>query len=167
VPRSIRTRLSRKKKTCIASVISGKVTVGKTTTRELAIRHSQWRNILTAPKTKKFVTAVNVGYLLSDLLALLATKQGNPQEGFMLGGKQGEALNLDYLAKTVIRLALAGSGIEWKAFYACRKGGTTEARRLSEPRAAGRCGTRATATTVQHYVGLGDADTERATSKLY
>jgi hypothetical protein len=59
---------------------------------------------------------------LSSLLVELRAAEGNPRTGPILRGQCGEPLNLDNLAKRTVRPILAAAGLEWRGWYALRRG---------------------------------------------
>jgi integrase len=50
--------------------------------------------------------------------------------GFIFANARGDAMNLEALARKVIRPALAGSGVEWHGWHAFRRGLATNLHRL-------------------------------------
>jgi integrase len=134
----------------------------------LKIDSSAWRREVTSPKTVQSAQTVPVKYPLTELLTQLRAESGNPTSGFILRGERtGRALNLDVLAKKVIRPALAGVGIDWLGFYACRRGCATAATENSSAQeAAAMLRHKGIGTTVAHYIKLEDSHRENAADAI-
>ena len=95
---------------------------------------SVWRKHTTDPKTASAAKPVLVIEPLRELLAELREVEGNPANGPILRGIKGKPVNLDMLAKRVIRPALRNrenyrdpqaknwKPLEWRGFYSFRRG---------------------------------------------
>jgi len=74
--------------------------------KTLGVKQSVWRTQTTAPKTASAAKPVPVIEPLRELLAELRQAENNPESGPILRGEKGKPLNLDMMAKRVIRPAL-------------------------------------------------------------
>ena len=102
--------------------------------QRLTVKQSVWRKHTTDPKTASAAKPVLVIEPLRDTLAGLREVEGNPRNGPILRGAKGKPLDLNMLAKRVIRPALRNrenyrdsnaknwKPIEWQGFYSLRRG---------------------------------------------
>jgi integrase len=102
--------------------------------KTLSVKQSVWRKHTTDPKTASAAKPVLVIEPLRELLAELREVEGNPANGPILRGIKGKPVNLDMLAKRVIRPALRNrenyrdpqaknwKPLEWRGFYSFRRG---------------------------------------------
>jgi len=97
---------------------------------EIRVEKSVWRSHIEEPKRPKSKAAIPVIAQLKALLDRHKTKCGNPSKGFIFANACGDAMNLDALAKDVIRPALKGSAVEWHGWHAFRRGLATNLHRL-------------------------------------
>jgi integrase len=74
--------------------------------KTLSVKQSVWRKHTTDPKTAGAAKPVLVIEPLRELLAELLESEGNPANGPILRGTKGGPLDLNMLAKRVIRPAL-------------------------------------------------------------
>ena len=89
-----------------------------------------WRSHIEEPKRPKSKAAIPVIAQLKALLDRHKTKCGNPSKGFIFANAGGDAMNLEALARKVIRPALKGSTVEWHGWHAFRRGLATNLHRL-------------------------------------
>jgi integrase len=106
--------------------------------KTLSVRQSVWRNHTTDPKTASSAKPVLVIEPLRELLGGLREAEGNPENGPILRGEKGKPLDLNMLAKRIIRPALRNrenyrdgnakdwKPIEWQGFYSLRRGIATQ-----------------------------------------
>jgi integrase len=131
--------------------------------KTLSVRRSVWRTHTTPPKTPSAAKPVPVIEPLRDLLAQLRAIDGNPCNGLILRGVSGKPLNLDMLAKRVIRPALRNAEnysstdakpIDWHGYYAFRRGIATLTSSVArDPMAAkGLLRHSSVSTTLSHYI---------------
>jgi integrase len=97
---------------------------------EIRVEKSVWRSHIEEPKRPKSKAAIPVIAQLKALLDRHRTTCGNPSKGFIFANARGDAMNLEALARKVIRPALAGSGVEWHGWHAFRRGLATNLHRL-------------------------------------
>jgi integrase len=91
--------------------------------KQLFVRQSIWRSFCTAPKTAESAKPVPVIEPLRSILAELRAVDGNPTSGPILrGSKTGRPLNLDNLARRVVREILKEAKLEWHGWYSLRRG---------------------------------------------
>lgn len=134
--------------------------------KTLSVKQSVWRKHTTEPKTASAAKPVPVIEPLRELLAELRTAERNSQNGPILRGEKGRPLNLDMLAKRVIRPALqnpenyrASQGkewkpLEWQGFYSLRRGIATQLTAITRDAMAAKGLLRHSSvnTTLAHYI---------------
>jgi len=134
--------------------------------KTLNVKQSVWRKHTTDPKTASAAKPVLVIEPLRNLLAELREVEGNPASGPILRGVKGKPLNLDMLAKRVIRPALRNrenyrdpqaknwKPLEWQGFYSLRRGIATQLTAITrDPMAAkGLLRHSSVNTTLAHYI---------------
>ncbi|MBZ5572610.1 MAG: hypothetical protein LAO09_12120 [Acidobacteriia bacterium] len=134
----------------------------------LRIEQSAWKKFITAPKTADSVQSIPVVAPLRELLSQLREEQGNPTEGYILRGDNGGPLNLDFLARAVIRPTLKARKIEWHSWYSLRRGLATVATdAIRDPQgAAGMLRHKTIDVTAQKYIGIPKETTQRAMTEF-
>lgn len=134
--------------------------------KTLNVRQSVWRKHTTDPKTASAAKPVLVIEPLRELLGELREAEGNPQSGPILRGVKGGPLELNMLAKRVIRPALRNRDnyrngesknwkpLEWQGFYSLRRGIATQLTAITrDPMAAkGLLRHSSVNTTLAHYI---------------
>src|SRR5713226_6919903 len=131
--------------------------------KTLSVKQSVWRKHTTGPKTASAAKPVLVIEPLRELVAELREAESNPASGPILRGMKGKPLNLDMLAKRVIRPALHNpenyrtpdaKPIEWHGFYSLRRGIATQLTAITrDPMAAkGLLRHSSVNTTLAHYI---------------
>jgi len=123
--------------------------------KALTIAQSIWQTHITAPKTEASAVSVPIIVPLRMMLAELRESDGNPATGPILRGSSGAPLNLDNLARRVIRPLLEAAKIEWHGWYACRRGVATtltSLQRDSGQSSKGLLRHTSLATTQRHYI---------------
>jgi integrase len=134
--------------------------------KTLRIERSVWRKHTTDPKTASAAKPVLVIEPLRKLLAELLETEGNPANGPILRGVKGKPLDLNMLAKRVIRPALHNrenyrdgqskdwKPLEWQGFYSLRRGIATQLTAITrDPMAAkGLLRHSSVNTTLAHYI---------------
>jgi integrase len=100
---------------------------------QIRIAQSVWRSHIQEPKTNKSTAPVPVIAQLAERLNLHRALSGNPASGLIFASPAGKPLNLDALAKDVIRPALQKAGLEWHGWHAFRRGLATNLHRLGVP----------------------------------
>jgi integrase len=132
----------------------------------LSVKRSVWRKHTTDPKTEGAKKPVPVIEPLRELLAELREAEGNPQVGPILRGVKGKPLDLNRLAKRVIRPALRNrenyrdgqakdwKPLQWQGFYSFRRGIATQLATITrDPMAAkGLLRHSSVITTQTHYI---------------
>ena len=89
-------------------------------TRTLSVEQSVWRNVVKSTKTKSSRAPVPVaGHLAEELSAYIAEIK---PKTFLLEAASGFALDLDYVARDIIRPALSETGATWRGWHAARRG---------------------------------------------
>src|SRR5271165_4620929 len=97
---------------------------------QIQISQSYWRSHVQEPKTKKSKAPVPVIAQLAERLNLHRLLSGNPVSGLMFPSLEGRPINLDALARDVIRPALESQGLRWYGWHAFRRGLATNLHRL-------------------------------------
>ena len=97
----------------------------------LRVCRSAWHSSINeGGKGKNSVRDVTLGStVVSILRAHMETERS--QRGFLLENSLGMPLDLDALARDVIRPMFAASGLEWKGYYGGRRGAETEMNRYT------------------------------------
>jgi integrase len=91
----------------------------------LHVRRSVWRSSINeGGKGKNSVRDVTLGPTVTTILKEHMNAQRS-QRGFLLENTLGMPLDLDALARDVIRPTLAASGLQWKGYYGGRRGAET------------------------------------------
>jgi integrase len=143
--------------------------------KTLSVRHSVWRTHTTPPKTTHAAKPVPVIEPLRELLEQLHKLEGKPEQGPILRGESGKPLNLDMLAREVIKPALGNpenyptpdaKRLAWHGYYAFRRGIATLTSSVSrDPMAAkGLLRHTSVSTTLNHYIKDVPQVTENAMS---
>ena len=97
----------------------------------LRIRRSAWRSSINeGGKGKNSVRDVTLGPIVIGILKEHMEAERS-QRGFLLENSLGMPLDLDALARDVIKPTFAASGLEWKGYYAGRRGSETEMNRYT------------------------------------
>lgn len=122
--------------------------------KRLTVRHSVWRTHVTAPKTESSAKPVPVIEPLTGILAEMREVDGNPSSGPILRGPSGKPLNLDNLRKRVLGPILEAAKLEWRGWYALRRGVATTLASLSRDPLASKGLLRHSSlnTTQAHYI---------------
>jgi integrase len=134
--------------------------------KTLSVKRSVWRKHTTDPKTASAAKPVLVIEPLREVLAKLREAEGNPGNGPILRGVKGGPLDLNMLAKQVIRPALCNrknycasdsknwKPLEWEGFYSLRRGIATQLTAIThDPMAAkGLLRHSSVNTTLAHYI---------------
>jgi hypothetical protein len=82
------------------------------------------------PKRPKSKASIPIVAQLKTLLDRHRAECGNPTRGFVFANASGNAMNLEALARDVIRPAIKESGLEWHGWRAFRRGLATNLHRL-------------------------------------
>lgn len=99
--------------------------------RVLRVRRSAWRSSINeGGKGKNSVREVTLGSTVLDILKEHIEAERS-QRGFLLENSLGMPLDLDALARNVVRPVFAASGLEWKGYYGGRRGAETEMNRFT------------------------------------
>jgi integrase len=134
--------------------------------KTLNVKKSVWRKHITDPKTASAAKPVLVIEPLRELLRELRKAECNPADGPILRGVKGGPLELNMLAKRVIRPALRNrenyrngesknwKPLEWQGFYSLRRGIATQLTAITrDPMAAkGLLRHSSVNTTLAHYI---------------
>ena len=134
----------------------------------LHIRHSIWRTHVTEPKNAESNKPVPVIEPLRTVLAELRESQGNPNTGPILRGALGAPLNLDNLAKRILRPTLSKANLEWHGWYSLRRGIATLLNSIEKDAMAAKGLLRhaSVITTQRHYIKHVPEITLRAMEKV-
>jgi integrase len=96
----------------------------------IKVKRAVWRSHVDEPKREKSKGAIPVIAQLKLFLEGHRVRSGNPYEGYILQSPQGKPLNLDALAKDVIRPAFKTAKLPWYGWHAFRRGLATNLNRL-------------------------------------
>jgi integrase len=97
----------------------------------LRVCRSAWRSSINeGGKGKNSVRDVTLGPTVIGILKEHMEAERS-QRGFLLENSLGMPLDLDALARDVIRPVFAASGLEWKGYYGGRRGAETEMNRYT------------------------------------
>jgi len=97
------------------------------------VKQAVWRSHVDEPKREKSKGAIPVIAQLRLFLERHRARSGNPRQGYILQSPQGKPLNLDALAKDVIRPAFEAASLPWYGWHAFRRGLATNLNRLGVP----------------------------------
>jgi integrase len=97
---------------------------------EIRVEKSVWRSHVEEPKRPKSRASIPIVAQLKTLLDRHRAECGNPTRGFVFANASGNAMNLEALARDVIRPAIKESGLEWHGWHAFRRGLATNLHRL-------------------------------------
>jgi integrase len=97
---------------------------------QIRISQSYWRGHALEPKTKKSKAPVPVIAQLAERLKMHRLLSGNPRSGLMFPSPERKPINLDALARDVIRPALKSGRLTWYGWHAFRRGLATNLHRL-------------------------------------
>lgn len=97
---------------------------------QIRISRSYWRGHELDPKTKKSKASIPVIAQLAERLNMHRMLSGDPGTGLMFPSPEGKPINLDALARDVIRPALKSQGLTWHGWHAFRRGLATNLHRL-------------------------------------
>lgn len=97
---------------------------------EIRVMKSAWRSHVDEPKRPKSKAAIPVLTRLKVFLDRHRVACGNPARGFIFTNNVGKPMNLEALARDVIRPALAEARMEWHGWHAFRRGLATNLHRL-------------------------------------
>jgi integrase len=98
----------------------------------IMVRRSAWRkSINEGGKGKNSVRNVTLGPNVSEIMREHMEAERS-QRGFLLENSLGTPLDLDALAKDVIRPIFLAAGLEWKGYYGGRRGAETEMNRYTK-----------------------------------
>jgi integrase len=96
----------------------------------IEVKQSVWRNHVGEPKGEKSKGAIPVIAQLKLFLDQHRVHSGHPAHGYIFQSPSGKPLNLDALAREVIRPALERAKIPWYGWHAFRRGLATNLNRL-------------------------------------
>jgi hypothetical protein len=88
------------------------------------------RSHVEEPKRPKSKASIPIVAQLKTLLDRHRAKCGNPTRGFVFANAKGNAMNLEALARDVIRPAIKEAGPKWHGWHAFRRGLATNLHRL-------------------------------------
>jgi len=96
----------------------------------IEVKQSVWRNHVGEPKREKSKGTIPVIAQLKLFLDRHRVHSGHPSQGYIFRNPCGKPLNLDALAREVIRPALEAEKIPWHGWHAFRRGLATNLHRL-------------------------------------
>lgn len=137
--------------------------------RQMLIQCSRWGTEENETKTDEATALVPVNDPLADLLGELWEHDGRPSEGYVLRGERGGSLNLANLARRVIVPTLKAVGIEWRGYYAMRRGAGTIATIVARDKglaAKGLLRHKTLSTTTEYYIDSVPSETRLAVEEV-
>jgi len=96
----------------------------------IKVKQAVWRSHVDEPKREKSKGTIPVIAQLKFFLDRHRARSGYPQQGYIFQSRQGKPLNLDALARDVIRPALETAKLPWHGWHAFRRGLATNLNRL-------------------------------------
>ncbi len=96
----------------------------------IKVKQAVWRSHVDEPKREKSKGTIPVIAQLKFFLDRHRARSGYPQQGYIFRSRQGKPLNLDALARDVIRPALETAKLPWHGWHAFRRGLATNLNRL-------------------------------------
>jgi Phage integrase family len=97
----------------------------------IRVKQAVWRSHVDEPKREKSKGAIPVIAQLTLFLERHRARSGNPRQGYILQSPHGKPLNLDALARDVIRPAFEAAKLPWYGWHAFRRGLATNLNRLA------------------------------------
>lgn len=137
--------------------------------RQMFIQCSRWGTEENETKTDEATALVPVNEPLAELLGELWEHEGRPNEGYVLKGERGASLNLANLARRVIVPRLKAVGIEWRGYYAMRRGAGTIATMVARDKglaAKGLLRHKTITTTAEFYIDSVPSETRLAVEEV-
>ncbi len=98
---------------------------------EIRVMKSVWRSHVDEPKRPKSKAAIPVISPLKVMIERHWTESGRPTRGFIFANQHGKPMNLEALARDVIRPMMAQSNLRWHGWHAFRRGLATNLHRLT------------------------------------
>jgi len=134
----------------------------------IEVKQSVWRNHVGEPKREKSKGTIPVIAQLKLFLDRHRVHSGYPSQGYVFQNPYGKPLNLDALAREVIRPALEAEKIPWHGWHAFRRGLATNLHRLGvSDKAVQQILRHANVTTTMNiYVKMVTRDAEEAMKRL-
>ena len=99
--------------------------------QHIHVRRSIWHTQEGETKTQGSVSFVTVTDELRGILLDLWNAKNCPMGGYIFAGRKGQPINLDNMARRVVRPALKQAKIEWHSWYALRRFHATAIRKES------------------------------------
>ena len=131
----------------------------------IQVRRSVWETIVGATKTSESEGAVPVIPGLRRILDEF--RNGAPDSAYMFAGeRRGQPLNFHNLSARVIKPAFKKKGIQWKGWYAFRRGLASNLLALKvDPQIIAGVLRHDVQTTLKHYAQVPEEDTRDAMQK--
>ena len=96
----------------------------------IKVKQAVWRSHVDEPKRERSKGSIPVIAQLKFFLDRHRARSGYPHQGYIFRSPQGKPLNLDALARDVIRPALEAAKLPWHGWHAFRRGLATNLNRL-------------------------------------
>ena len=120
--------------------------------QHIHVRRSIWHREEGEPKTEGSVRFVTVTDELRGILLDLWNAKNCPMGGYVFAGRKGQPINLDNLAKRVVRPALEEAKIEWHGWYALRRFHGTQVRMHADSETSAKALGNSKAVADKHYI---------------
>ncbi|HET8925574.1 MAG TPA: tyrosine-type recombinase/integrase [Candidatus Acidoferrum sp.] len=92
------------------------------TGESLCVNRSIWKTFVNKPKTRASAQAVPVIRQLAEILNAYRISMGNPASGAMFHSGDGVPMDLDKVARRVIRPLVRTIGMKWYGWHGFRRG---------------------------------------------
>lgn len=116
------------------------------------VRRSIWHTQEGETKTQGSVRFVAVTDELRGILLDLWNAKNCPMGGYIFAGRKGQPINLDNMARRVVRPALKEAKIEWHGWYALRRFHGTQVRMRADSETSAKALGNSKAVADKHYI---------------
>jgi integrase len=122
------------------------------TEQHIHVRRSIWHREEGEPKTQASVRFVTVTDELRGILLDLWNVKNCPMGAFIFAGRKGQPINLDNMARRVVRPELKEAKIEWHGWYALRRFHGTQVRMHADSETSAKALGNSKAVADKHYI---------------
>jgi integrase len=122
------------------------------TEQHLHVRRSIWHREEGEPKTENSIRFVTVTDELRGILLDLWNVKNCPMGAFIFAGRKGQPINLDNMARRVVRPELKEAKIEWHGWYALRRFHGTQVRMHADSETSAKALGNSKAVADKHYI---------------
>lgn len=97
---------------------------------QIYVKQTVWNSVVDEPKTSRRKSTVPVIPPLARILEEHRARCGWPERGYLFAARNGRPLNVDNLARRIIRPCIKKVGLEWHGWHSFRRGLATNLHRL-------------------------------------